>query len=42
MEKIHWKNKSLERRIKVYQTGNGESIQLQDAQQQAREADAQA
>jgi hypothetical protein len=42
VEKIHWKNKSLTRRIKVYEAGNTESIRLQDAQLQAREADAQA
>jgi hypothetical protein len=28
MEKILWKNKSLIRRIKVYEMGNTESIQL--------------
>jgi hypothetical protein len=32
MDKIHWKNKSLIRRIEVYETGNVESTRLQDAQ----------
>jgi hypothetical protein len=42
VEKILWKNKSLTRRIKAYEMGNAESIQLQDVQQKINEADAQA
>jgi hypothetical protein len=41
VEKVHWKNKSLTRRIEAYETGNMESIRLQEAQQRASEADAQ-
>jgi hypothetical protein len=39
--KIHWKNKSLTRKLEAYETGNMESIRLQEARQQASEPDAQ-